>query len=52
MQTKTITIPLIEGRTVAHEMIGTSGAARVIIKPAPAGTGIIAGGCLFVQSWN
>ena len=25
-------------------MIGTSGAARVIIKPAPAGTGIIAGG--------
>ena len=41
---KIITIPLIEGRTVAHEMIGTSGAARVIIKPAPAGTGIIAGG--------
>ena len=41
---KMITIPLIEGRTVAHEMIGTSGAARVIIKPAPAGTGIIAGG--------
>ena len=39
-----ITIPLIDGRTVAHEMIGTSGAARVIIKPAPAGTGIIAGG--------
>ena len=41
---KMITIPIIEGRTVAHEMIGTSGAARVIIKPAPAGTGIIAGG--------
>ena len=41
---KMITIPLIDGRTVAHEMIGTSGAARVIIKPAPAGTGIIAGG--------
>lgn len=43
---KMITIPLIEGRTVAHEMIGTSGAARVIIKPAPAGTGIIAGGAV------
>ncbi len=43
---KMITIPLIEGRTVAHEMTGTSGAARVIIKPAPAGTGIIAGGAV------
>ena len=39
-----ITIPLIDGRTVAHEAIGTSGAARVIIKPAAAGTGVIAGG--------
>ena len=39
-----ITIPLIDGRTVAHEAIGRSGAARVIIKPAPAGTGVIAGG--------
>ena len=39
-----ITIPLIYGRTVAHEAIGTAGAARVIIKPAAAGTGIIAGG--------
>ena len=41
---KLITIPLIDGRTVAHEAIGKSGAARVIVKPAPAGTGIIAGG--------
>ena len=39
-----IRIPLIDGRTVAHEAIGTAGAARVIIKPAAAGTGIIAGG--------
>ena len=39
-----ITIPLIDGRTVAHEAIGTAGAARVIIKPAAAGTGVIAGG--------
>ncbi len=39
-----IQIPLIDGRTVAHEAIGVSGAARVIVKPAKAGTGIIAGG--------
>ena len=41
---KMITIPLIDGRTVAHEALGRSGAARVIIKPAKAGTGVIAGG--------
>ena len=39
-----VKIPLIDGRTVAHEAIGTAGAARVIIKPAAAGTGVIAGG--------
>ena len=39
-----VKIPLIDGRTVAHEAIGTAGAAKVIIKPAKAGTGIIAGG--------
>ena len=41
---KLVTIPLIDGRTVAHEALGRSGAARVIIKPAAAGTGVIAGG--------
>ena len=43
-QKNIITISLIDGRTVAHEAIGTAGAARVIIKPAAAGTGVIAGG--------
>lgn len=41
---KIVTIPLIDGRTVAHDALGRSGASRVIIKPAAAGTGVIAGG--------
>ena len=39
-----IKLDLVEDRTVSHDAIGTSGAARVLIKPAKAGTGIIAGG--------
>ena len=37
-------ITIVEERTISHEMIGTSGAAKVMIKPAKAGTGVIAGG--------
>ena len=39
-----IKVDLVENRTVSHDAIGTAGAARVLIKPAKAGTGIIAGG--------
>ena len=39
-----IRIPLKEGRTPHHEVRGHHGAGKVLVRPAPAGTGIIAGG--------
>ena len=41
-----IRIPLREGRTIHHDVIGMFGAAKVVVRSAPAGTGIIAGGAL------
>ena len=38
-----ISINLVEGRTLSHEAIGKCGAAKVLVKPAKAGSGIIAG---------
>jgi len=37
-------IPLREGRTLHHDVIGRYGAGKVVLRAAPAGTGIIAGG--------
>ena len=41
---KQIKIPLKEGRTLHHDVKGKSGSGKVIMRSAPAGTGIIAGG--------
>ncbi len=39
-----IRIPLREGRTLHHDVRGRYGAGEVVLRTAPAGTGIIAGG--------
>jgi len=41
---KMVRVPLKEGRTIHHDVKGRHGAAKVILRTAPPGTGIIAGG--------
>ena len=39
-----VRIPLREGRTLHHDVSGRFGAGKVVLRTAPAGTGVIAGG--------
>ncbi len=41
---KNMTQICLDGTTIPHEIIGKFGAGEVLMKPAPLGTGIIAGG--------
>ena len=41
-----IRVPMKEGRTLHHDVIGEYGAGKVVLRSATAGTGIIAGGPL------
>ena len=41
-----VKIPLVDGRTIEHEVTGVNGAAKIFLRPAAAGTGVIAGGAV------
>ena len=44
-----IKVSLRDGRTLHHDVRGRNGAGKVLLRSAPAGTGIIAGGPVYQQ---
>ncbi len=45
-QKNMIKVPIVDGRTIPHEMQMDEGATKVILKPASAGSGLVAGGAV------
>lgn len=43
-----VKVAVVDGRTVPHDATGVCGKAKVLIKPAKEGTGVIAGGAVRV----
>jgi small subunit ribosomal protein S5 len=41
-----VKVPLRDGRTLHHDSVGRHGAGKVVVRSAPPGTGIIAGGAM------
>ena len=39
-------VPVTEDGSIPHEVIGTFGAAKIVIRPATEGTGVVAGGAV------